>query len=134
MMVSRTSRRAALIAGGMVLVTCGCNRFFDIPSNVLINSKTMNIPHGGGSVELMFAGIAGQQILITLTGRIDGMVPYAQLIAPNGGSTTVPEARTSQNGVNSGQATLAQTGAYSLVVYDNARVGGGVTIRVELVR
>jgi len=119
--------------GTLATLACACS-LFEIPSNVLINNMTVNIAHDGGSAELMFAGIAGQEIIITLTGRIDGMVPYAQLIAPNGGSSTVPDASTAENGINSVQTTLAQTGGYTLIVYDDAQVGGAVTVRVELAR
>ncbi|MBP7934929.1 MAG: hypothetical protein KA354_09820 [Phycisphaerae bacterium] len=130
---SRLSRRAALGVASLAALACACS-LLEIPSNVLINNMTVNIARDGGSAELMFAGIAGEEIIITLTGRIDGMVPYAQLIAPNGGSSTVPDASTAENGINSVQITLAQTGGYTLIIYDDAQVGGAVTVRVELVR
>ena len=133
MSLTRMTRRAALIACGLALLSCSCNYLFELPSNVVVKDNLMNIAQGGGSVQVMFSGLAGQTIKITLTGRVTGMVPYAQLIAPNGGSTTVPAASSASKGINTGQATLAQTGGYTLIVYDNTQVGGGVTIRVELV-
>lgn len=133
MSLTRMTRRAALSVSGLALLGCSCNYLFELPSNVVVKDNLMNIAQGGGSVQVMFSGIAGQTIKITLTGRNTGMVPYAQLIAPNGGSSTVPAASSASNGVNTGQATLVQTGGYSLIVYDSAQVGGAVTIRVELV-
>lgn len=134
MTVVRMTRRAVLGVCGFVLLACGCNYLFELPSNFVLKDNTMNIAQGGGSVEVLFFGIAGQQITITLTGRNAGMVPYAELISPGGGSTIVPEAGTAENSVNTGDATLAETGGYSLIVYDDAGLGGAVTIRVELVQ
>jgi hypothetical protein len=133
MSLTRMTRRVALIVSGLALLSCSCNYLFELPSNIVVKDNLMNIAQGGGSVQVMFSGITGQTIKITLTGRNTGMVPYAQLVAPNGGSSTVPAASPASNGVNTGQATLAQTGGYTLIVYDSAQVGGGVTIRVELV-
>lgn len=134
MTFSRMTRRAVLGVCGFVLLTCGCDYLFELPSNYVIKDNTLNIAQGGGSVQILFSGIAGQQITITLTGRNAGMVPYAELISPGGGSTIVPEAGTAENSVNTGDATLAETGGYSLIVYDDAGLGGAVTIRVELVQ
>ena len=113
-----------------MLLPAGCGWAYN-HSDVLVLTK-VNVPANGGSAEVMFQAIAGQQLQISLTGRLTSMVPVGNLVGPNGSQSATPDASGASNGFNTAQVDIPQTGTYRLEVFDDNQKGGAVTVRVEL--
>ena len=116
--------------GSLMLLTAGCGWAYN-HSDVLVLTS-VNVPAGGGSAEVMFEGLAGERVQISLAGELTTMQPYGSLLGPDGSQTTTPPIAGATNGFNSAQVTISQTGTYQLNVLDNSKRGGAVTVRVEL--
>jgi uncharacterized protein YegP (UPF0339 family) len=100
------------------------------PGTVLLD-KNVTVASGGGSAEVRFSASNGQTIRITLTAT-SNMEPYGYLTYPNGTGEYYPDLQTAQNGVNSIELTLNQTGAYELTIMDGSNQGGAVHVKVEV--
>ena len=102
------------------------------PTPILyVADQVVSISAGGGAGSVTFAATSGETIRITLTAAQTSMEPYGFLQAPDASGIYVPPLASAVNGSNTAQATLAQTGTYTLVIYDGTNQGGNVTVRVE---
>lgn len=100
------------------------------PGTVLVEENVV-VGGGGGSVNVSFSSSSGQNIRITLTAS-NPMEPYGYLTYPDGTGVDTPPNGMAQNGVNSSDITLNQTGTYTLTVFDGANQGGTVNVKVEV--
>lgn len=123
--------RWAVLAGSCLAVTAAACRVLETDRLFLLNSN-VNIPAGNGSRELMFQGLGGQIVTVSLSAVKRSMVPIATLVTPDGAESATPAAGTSADGFNSASATLPRDGTYRLIVRDGTGQGGQVTVRVEL--
>lgn len=123
-------RRTAFGLGYLVALTLGCGWAYN-DSSVLVLTQ-VNVPTGGGSAEVMFQGLAGQQIQISLTGHLTTMQPYGNLIGPDGAETAAPAVSGVSNGFNTTTVSIPAAGTYRLAVFDGTGTGGAVTVRIEL--
>lgn len=102
------------------------------PPNVLV-SQTVTVGGGGGWAAVSFDASNGQRIRITLSSTDTRMEPYGFLEYPDGSSDYYPPCGAAQNGYNSIELLLNQTGRYTLTIFDGANLGGTVTVRVEVI-
>jgi hypothetical protein len=117
----------------MILAGCGDdddNGSPTAPGTTLVD-QSVTVAGGGGSAEVSFSANNGQKIRITLTASSD-MQPYGYLTYPNGTGEYYPDLQTAQNGMNSIELTLNQTGAYALAIMDGTNRGGAVQVKVEI--
>ena len=101
-----------------------------VPETVLVD-ETVTVGSGGGSANVSFSGSSGQNIRITLTAA-SSMGPYGYLGYPDGTGVYSPQNGMSQNGINSSEVTLNQTGTYTLKVFDGTNRSGAVSVKVEV--
>ncbi|MCX6556449.1 MAG: hypothetical protein NTW95_03310 [Candidatus Aminicenantes bacterium] len=92
--------------------------------------QMVNVPGGGGSVDVTFNGSSGVRIRITLSCSNNSMRPYGYLQAPNGSGDYTPPNNAS-NGQNSAETMLNQNGTYTLTVFDGANIGGQVHVVID---
>ncbi len=104
-----------------------------VPEATVLVNQDVTVPAGGGSANVSFSGSSGQHIRMTLTAS-GAMEPYGYLTYPDGAGVYAPPNRMEQNGVNSSEVTLDQTGTYALKVFDGANRGGTVHVKVEVLR
>ena len=109
----------------------GCGGDGDNSSATVLVDENVTVGSGGGSANVSFSGTSGQNIRITLTAS-SSMDPYGNLGYPDGTGVYTPQNEMSQNGVNSSDVTLNQTGTYTLTVFDGTNQGGAVHVRVEV--
>lgn len=102
------------------------------PPNVLV-SQTVTVGGEGGWAAVSFDASNGQRIRITLSSTDTCMEPYGSLEYPDGSSDYYPPCEAAQNGYNSIELLLNQTGRYTLTIFDGANLGGTVTVRVEVI-
>jgi len=92
----------------------------------------------GGAFEVRFSANNGWQIRITLrdssvspNASTIPMEPYGYITNPDGtGDYYLPNGA-AQNGQNSAELTLTQTGTYTLTVFDGTNQGGTVSVKIE---
>ena len=137
MTISKMICVAAVGLASVTLTGGGCDLGYN-HSNVLVLTN-VNVPAGGGSASVNLQATAGQQVTISLAaqpaslgGRPSKMVPFGNLVGPDGSQTSTPAANSASNGFNSATVTIANTGLYRLDVSDNSKTGGEVTVRVEV--
>jgi hypothetical protein len=114
----------------LALVAPACT---DVPDTVLINDQGVNIARGNGTVDVMFRGLIGQRVLITLTGPSTASLPFALLTNPGGGLRSAPPVTSVVDGVNSAEVNLNEMGTYLLTIHDGSGLGGTIVVRVELI-
>ncbi len=90
----------------------------------------LNVPGGGGSAELTFAGRSGVRIRITLSCSNANMRPYGYLQAPSGSGDYIPP-NNAPGPVHAAETVLGQTGTFTLAVFDGANVGGQVHVVIN---
>ena len=120
----------------LVMVFSGCagdddNGSPTSPGTVLVE-RDVTVPGGGGTADVTFSGSSGQNIRITLTAS-PNVEPYGYLTYPDGEGEYYPELQTAQNGANSVELTLNQTGTYTLGIMDGTNQGGTVHVKVEVI-
>lgn len=115
----------------MVLANCNDDSSSTAPSTALVD-RNVTVAGGGGSAMVPFSASNGQTIRITLTAS-SNMEPYGFLTYPNGASEDTPQNGMSQNGVNTSEVLLNQTGTYTLTIFDGANLGGTVHVKVEVI-
>jgi len=119
---------------GLVLLFISVTLVF-VPSVVRAKTlvdTTVNVPAGGGSVEVQFSGETGQAATFTLTGS-SAMCPYGYLLFPDATGKYIPElVDDCNNGVNTATDTLSQTGTYVFSVLDGTNMGGNVTVFITV--
>lgn len=93
--------------------------------------QTATVPGGGGGANVAFHGESGWRIRITLTATTKNMTPYGFLESQAGSGQYQPPQETENHGQNSVELTLAQTGDYTLTVFDGMNQGGTVAVKVE---
>ena len=98
---------------------------------VLLVEKTVTVAGGGGGANVTFDGSSGWSIRITLTATQSTMMPYGYLECQVGTGTYRPPEESAKNGQNSDVVTLAQTGTYTLTIFDGENKGGTVSVKVE---
>jgi hypothetical protein len=118
---------------GLIVAGCGSsdNGSPTGPGTVLLE-RDVTVAGGGGSFQVTFSASNGQSIRITLTAS-SNLEPYGYLTYPNGGGEYYPDLSTAQNGVNSIDLALTQTGTYELSVMDGTNRGGTVHVKVEII-
>lgn len=93
-------------------------------------SSTVTVGSGGGGAEVKFTAKRGQRIRIHLKALETGMEPYGYLESASGGEYH-PANDTGRNGENSWEGKVADTGSYTLTVFDGTNRGGPVAVTVE---
>ena len=115
----------------MVLANCNGSSSSTDPSPVLVD-RNVTVGGGGGSAEVSFSVSSGQTIRITLTAS-SNMDPYGHLTYPNGTEEGTPPNGMSQNGVNTSEVAVNQTGTCTLTIFDGTNQGGAVHVKVEVI-
>lgn len=92
--------------------------------------QMVNIPGGGGSVEITFEISSGQWVHIQLTAGNPGMQPYGSLQYPDGTSQYCPQLETVANGMNQIDILLTNNGRYTLTFFDGSNQGGPVSVKI----
>ena len=130
--------RLAVVLGVCVMVAAGllgCGGTSTSPEKptfpAVLAEKTLTVAGGGGGANVTFAGSSGWNIRITLTAAPNTMMPYGFLECQSGTGTYRPPEESAKNGQNSDVVTLAQTGTYTLTVFDGENKGGTVSVKVE---
>jgi hypothetical protein len=104
------------------------------PSRTVLVEQMVTIPGGGGNAEVSFTASSGQRIQILLTASNTSMQPYGNLQYPDGTSQYNPSINTAVNGANKTEASLNQSGQFSLNLFDGSNQGGSVSVKVVLLR
>ena len=109
----------------------GCGGDGDNSSPTVLVDENVTVGSEGSSANVSFSCSSGQKIRITLTAS-SSMDPYGYMGFPDGTGAYIPQSGMSKNGVNSSDATLKQTGTYTLSVFDGTNQGGKVHVKVEV--
>ncbi len=100
------------------------------PSQSVQIDQKVNIPGGGGSVEITFDISSGQWVHIQLTAGDPSMQPYGSMQYPDGASVDYPSLNTTANGMNQADILLTDNGRYTLTLFDGSNQGGPVSVKI----
>lgn len=102
----------------------------DEATAVVLLDTAVSVAADGGYATVFFQGTSGQRVKVTLTGPAN-TEPYGYLEPPGGTASYTPP-NAGQSGTNEAEVTLAETGQFSLTVFDGANLGGTITVTVTV--
>ena len=116
----------------LILVATALSCKSTTPTPEILVEKQFEVPPGGNTAEVVFNAKEGQRIRISLQAKGDTVEPYGYLTFPDGNGDYFPKLENQQDGKNTAELTLPQTGAYTLAIMDGSNQGGLVEVKVEV--
>jgi hypothetical protein len=132
--------RKAMLLAVLTFAACGDDEATDPASNdpSMLADQQVTVGANGGGVNVSFDATGGQRVRITLVAEantIQGVLvaaePYAGLTTPSGADAYHPPLETAANNQNTEDVTLAESGRYTLTVFDGSNAGRRVRVTVQ---